>query len=224
MVRAGEILGLAGLVGSGRTEVAEAIFGLRATDRGVVRVAGHRLEHRTPRACIDAGLVYLPEDRARHGIFAEVEVERNVTAGIIPRLDRMGPVLRPSAERKLAQDATAKTAVRMASLDTLIKSLSGGNQQRAMLSRWLLAGPQVAIFDEPTRGVDIGAKDDIYKLVTELASSGLACVFISSELSEISLICDRVVALYEGRVVGELSGPQVTDAALGELVVGANLR
>ncbi len=221
-VRAGEVLGLAGLVGSGRTEIAETIFGLRHADRGTVRVAGQPLEHRNPRVCIDAGLVYLPEDRARHGIFAEVEVERNVTAGVIPRLERVGPLLKPSAEHLLAKEATDKTSVRMASLGTLIKALSGGNQQRAMLSRWLLAAPRVAILDEPTRGVDVGAKDDIYRLVAQLATDGLACLLISSELSELAVMCDRVLAIYEGQMVGELSGLEVTDARLGELVVGAH--
>jgi ABC-type sugar transport system ATPase subunit len=223
-VRAGEIVGLAGLVGSGRTEIAETIFGLRSAERGTVRVEGRRLEHRSPRTCIDAGLVYLPEDRGRHGIFAEVEVERNVTAGVVPRLERFGPLIKAAAERAMAKQATERTAVRMASLDTLMKSLSGGNQQRAMLSRWLLAGPRVAIFDEPTRGVDVGAKDDIYRLVTQLAEDGLACVFISSELNELTITCDRVLALYEGHVVGELSGADITDASLGALVVGAHLK
>ena len=223
-VREGEVVGLAGLVGSGRTEIAETIFGLRRADRGTVRLEGKPLDHRTPRACIDAGLVYLPEDRGRHGIFAEVEVQRNVTAGVIPRLERFGPLINTAAERAMARQATDKTAVRMASLDTLIKSLSGGNQQRAMLSRWLLAGPRVAIFDEPTRGVDVGAKDDIYRLVGQLAEDGLACVFISSELSELTITCDRVLALYEGHVVGELSRGEITDASLGALVVGAHVK
>jgi ABC-type sugar transport system ATPase subunit len=223
-VREGEVVGLAGLVGSGRTEIAETIFGLRPADRGRVRLEGRPLEHRTPRACIDAGLVYLPEDRGRHGIFAEVEVERNVTAGVIPRLERFGPLIRPAAERLMAKQATERTAVRMASLDTLMKALSGGNQQRAMLSRWLLAEPRVAILDEPTRGVDVGAKDDIYRLVAQLAEDGLACVFISSELSELSITCDRVLAMYEGQVVGELSGAEITDASLGALVVGAHVK
>ncbi|MGC8627537.1 MAG: sugar ABC transporter ATP-binding protein [Acidimicrobiales bacterium] len=223
-VRAGEVVGLAGLVGSGRTEIAEAIFGLRPADQGAVRVCGKVLAHRSPRTCIDAGLVYLPEDRARHGIFAEVEVERNVTAGVIPRLDRLGPLIKPVAERAMAKQATDRTAVRMQSLDTLIKALSGGNQQRAMLSRWLLAGPRVAIFDEPTRGVDVGAKDDIYRLIAQLANEGLACLLISSELNELTITCDRVLAVYEGRIVGELSGAEITDASLGALILGAHLK
>ena len=200
------------------------IVGLRPADRGTVRVECKLLEHRTPRACIDVGLVYLPEDRGRHGIFAEVEVTRNVTAGVIPRLERFGPLIRPAAERLIAKQATEKTAVRMASLDTLMKALSGGNQQRAMLARWLLAGPRVAIFDEPTRGVDVGAKDDIYQLVAQLAEEGLACVLISSELSELTIICDRVLAMYEGHVVGELSGAEIADTSLGALVVGAHVK
>lgn len=223
-VRAGEIVGLAGLVGSGRTEIAETIFGLRPTDRGTVRLEGRLLEHRSPRTCIDAGLVYLPEDRGRHGVFAEVEVERNVTAGVIPRLERFGPLIKRVAERQMAKQATERTAVRMASLDTLMKSLSGGNQQRAMLSRWLLAGPRVAIFDEPTRGVDVGAKEDIYHLVALLAEDGLACVFISSELNELTITCDRVLAMYEGEFVGELAGTEITDASLGALIVGAHVK
>ncbi len=221
-VRAGEVVGLAGLVGSGRTEIAETIFGLRAADRGTVHVRGELLAHRTPRSCIDAGLVYLPEDRARHGIFAEVEVQRNVTAGVVPRLERFGPLLKTSAERRMAGEATARTAVRMTSLDTLVKALSGGNQQRAMLARWLLAAPRVAIFDEPTRGVDVAAKDDIYRIVAHLADEGLGCVLISSELSELAIVCDRALAIYEGRVVGELSGAELTDDRLGAMVVGGH--
>ncbi|MFZ0060004.1 MAG: sugar ABC transporter ATP-binding protein, partial [Acidimicrobiales bacterium] len=219
-LRAGEILGLGGLVGSGRTEIAETIYGLRSAERGRVEVEGVALAHRTPRDCVDAGLIYLPEDRGRHGIFAEVEVTRNVTAGVIHRLPGRGPLLRPAAERRMAEEATKTTAVRMPSIDALMKTLSGGNQQRSMLARWLLAEPKVAIFDEPTRGVDVGAKDDIWTLVNKLAHEGLACLLISSELTELTVICDRVLVIYEGSVVGELSGDDITDARLGAMVVG----
>jgi ABC-type sugar transport system ATPase subunit len=220
VLREGEILGLGGLVGSGRTEIAETIYGLRSAERGRVEVEGVALAHRTPRDCVDAGLIYLPEDRGRHGIFAEVEVTRNVTAGVIHRLPRRGPLLRPAAERRMAEEATKTTAVRMPTIDALMKTLSGGNQQRSMLARWLLAEPKVAIFDEPTRGVDIGAKDDIWTLVIKLAHEGLACLLISSELTELTMICDRVLAIYEGSVVGELTGDDITDARLGAMVVG----
>ncbi len=220
VLREGEILGLGGLVGSGRTEIAETIYGLRSAERGRVEVEGVALAHRTPRDCVDAGLIYLPEDRGRHGIFSEVEVTRNVTAGVIHRLPSRGPLLRPAAERRMAEEATKTTAVRMPSIDALMKTLSGGNQQRSMLARWLLAEPKVAIFDEPTRGVDIGAKDDIWTLVNKLAHEGLACLLISSELTELTMICDRVLAIYEGSVVGELTGDDITDARLGAMVVG----
>lgn len=220
-VHSGEVVGLAGLVGSGRTEIAEAIFGIRTAEQGTVHVAGAQLDRRSPRRCIDEGLVYLPEDRARHGIFAEVDIVGNVTAGIIPRLPRRVGLLTPERERILAREAAGRTDVRSASLSAAIKTLSGGNQQRAMFARWLAAGPRVAIFDEPTRGVDVGAKSDIYQIIEELAGDGLACLIISSELDELALICARVIAVYEGRVVGELVGDEVTGARMGELVVGA---
>lgn len=223
-VHSGEVVGLAGLVGSGRTEIAEAIFGVRTPERGTVHVAGAQLERRSPRRCIDEGLVYLPEDRAMHGIFAEVDIVRNVTAGIIPRLPRRIGLLTPERERVLAREAAGRTDVRSKSLAAAIKTLSGGNQQRAMFARWLAAGPRVAIFDEPTRGVDVGAKSDIYRIIEELAGDGLACLIISSELDELALICARVIAVYEGRVAGELVGDEVTGPRMGELVVGAASR
>lgn len=223
-VHEGEVVGLAGLVGSGRTEIAETVFGLRQADRGTVRVRGEVLERRSPRRCIDRGLAYLPEDRARHGIFADVDIVRNVTAGILPRLPRRFGLLRRSGEREIAAVAAEQTDVRTASLEAAIKTLSGGNQQRAMFARWLAAEPAVAIFDEPTRGVDVGAKDDIYEIIAQLAAAGLACLIISSELEELTLVCSRVVAIYEGRVVGQLFGDEITVARMGELVVGAGRR
>ena len=214
-----EVVGMAGLVGSGRTEIAETIFGLRTADAGTVWLAGNKLEHRSPRSCIDAGLIYLPEDRARHGIFADVDVTKNVTAGVIPVLPRRWGMLRSAAEQDMAQASVARTSVRTRSLGASVNTLSGGNQQRAMFSRWLLAEPRVAIFDEPTRGVDIGAKDDIYDIISDLATSGLACLIISSDLEELSLTCDRVLVVYEGQVIGELHGAEITPGRLGELVV-----
>jgi ABC-type sugar transport system ATPase subunit len=215
-----EVAGLAGLVGSGRTEIAEAIFGLRKADTGKVWLDGKLLQRRSPRECIDEGLIYLPEDRARNGIFAEVDVTRNVTAAIIPHLPRTWHLVRGAAEEDVARDAAARTSVRTRSLGASINTLSGGNQQRAMFSRWLLAEPKVAIFDEPTRGVDVGAKDDIYDIISDLATSGLACLIISSDLEELALTCDRVLVIYEGRIVGEVRDEAVTTARLGELVVG----
>jgi ABC-type sugar transport system ATPase subunit len=217
--RRGEVLGLAGLVGSGRTEIAESIFGLRPAS-GRVILDGKPFERRSPAASIDTGLIYLPEDRGHNGVFANVELARNINAAVVPRLPRVGPLLRPPGEEELAAKAARQTRVVAASLQTPIKSLSGGNQQRAMFSRWVLTGPRVAIFDEPTRGVDVGAKADIYGIIDAISDSGVAVVMISSELDELVLVCDRVITIYEGRIVGELVGDEISLERLGTMVVG----
>ncbi|MDA8033845.1 MAG: ATP-binding cassette domain-containing protein [Actinomycetota bacterium] len=154
-------------------------------------------------------------------MFADVDLTRNVTAGVLPRLPARLGLLRRREEDRRAADAVARTSVKSASLLAAISTLSGGNQQRAMFARWLLAEPKVAILDEPTRGVDIGAKSDIYDIIADLSASGMACLIISSELEELALVCDRVLVVYEGRVVGEVEGADITPARLGELVVGA---
>ncbi len=213
------MLGLAGLVGSGRTEIAESIFGLRPA-AGHVVLDGKPFDRRNPAASIDAGLIYLPEDRGHNGVFANVELARNITAAIVPALPHLGPLLRPAGEGELAAKAAKQTRVVAASLQAPIKSLSGGNQQRAMFSRWLLTEPKVAIFDEPTRGVDVGAKADIYEIIDAISDRGVAVVMISSELDELALICDRVIAIYEGRIVGEIEGDEITLQRLGTMIVG----
>ncbi|HEX2701976.1 MAG TPA: sugar ABC transporter ATP-binding protein, partial [Solirubrobacteraceae bacterium] len=222
-VKKGEVLGLAGLVGSGRTEIAESIFGLRSATGSVV-LGGRPFARRSPAASIAKGLIYLPEDRGRHGVFADVELARNITAAVIPSLPRVGPLLRPPAEYELAEQAAERTRIVAPSLHAPIKALSGGNQQRAMFSRWLLAEPRVAIFDEPTRGVDVGAKEDIYQIIEAISDSGIAIVMISSELEELVFVCDRVIAIYEGRIVAEVAGDEITLAKLGALTVGEEAR
>jgi ABC-type sugar transport system ATPase subunit len=221
-VRAGEIVGMAGLVGSGRTEFAETVFGIRQAASGTVRVNGRNVTGASPRKCIDAGLIYLAEDRGRNGVFADVDITRNATSAIVGRLPRTaGMFLRPWKEQEVARSATLEMDVRATTVAALMKTLSGGNQQKALLARWMLAKPRVAIFDEPTRGVDIGAKQSIYTIIESLAASGLAALVISSELEELVWICDRVYSVYEGRITGELAGSAVTLEALGQLAVGA---
>ncbi|WP_345638566.1 sugar ABC transporter ATP-binding protein [Rugosimonospora acidiphila] len=221
-VRSGEIVGLAGLVGSGRTEFAEAVFGLRSPTAGRVKLGERDITARSPRGCIDAGLVYLAEDRGRNGVFADVDIARNVTAATIGRLPKwIGTFLRPRQEQLVAQQAAQQMDVRAASMELPIKALSGGNQQRALLARWVAAAPKVAIFDEPTRGVDVGAKEGIYEIIESLTRNGLAALVISSELEELVRLCDRVYAVYEGRVVGEVTGDDITLENLGHLAVGA---
>jgi ABC-type sugar transport system ATPase subunit len=222
-VCSGEIVGLAGLVGSGRTEFAETLFGIRPRSGGSIRVAGRDITGASPRRCIDAGLIYLSEDRGRTGIFADVDIVRNTTSAIVGRLPRRaGVLIRPWREQELARAAVQQMEVRASSVGALAKTLSGGNQQKALLARWMLADPRVAIFDEPTRGVDIGAKESIYQIIESLTASGLAALVISSELAELVRLCDRVYAVYEGRIAGELAGPEVTQESLGHLVVGAS--
>jgi ABC-type sugar transport system ATPase subunit len=220
-VRRGEVLGLAGLVGSGRTETAESVFGLRRAT-GTVLLAGRPYVHRKPATSIAAGLIYLPEDRGRNGVFAEVEVARNITAAIVPHLPKRGLLLSQRAEQAVAGGAAQRTRVVTPSLGAPIKALSGGNQQRAMFSRWLLADPKVAIFDEPTRGVDVGAKADIYGIIDAISDSGVAVLMISSELEELVLVCDRVLAIYEGHIVGEIAGDDITLERLGAMIVGGS--
>lgn len=220
-VRSGEIVGLAGLVGSGRTELSEAVFGLRPLQEGTVTLDGRDITGSDPEACISAGLVYLAEDRGRNGIFAEVDLGGNATSAIIDRLPRRLKMLRKNATRKMARDVLETMRVRAASMDLPIKSLSGGNQQKVLLARWVLAHPKVAIFDEPTRGVDVGAKEGIYEIIEDLAAQGLAALVISSELEELVRLCDHIYAVYEGQVVGELTGDDISVDAVGQLAVGA---
>lgn len=221
-VRKGEIVGLAGLVGSGRTELSEAVFGLRPLQEGKVTLNGRDITGADPEACISAGLVYLAEDRGRNGIFAEVDLSGNATSSIIDRLPRRLKMLRKNATRKMARDVLETMHVRAANIDLPIKSLSGGNQQKVMLARWVLAHPKVAIFDEPTRGVDVGAKEGIYEIIENLAGQGLATLVISSELEELVRLCDRIYAVYEGQVVGELADDDISVDAVGQLAVGAS--
>ncbi len=220
-VRAGEVVGLAGLVGSGRTEFAEAVFGLRAST-GTVSIDNRRSSRPTPRKSIDRGLVYLAEDRGRNGVFAEVDLTRNVTASTVRRIPRkLGMLLRLSEERRRARDALHETKVKASTMAAPIKTLSGGNQQRALFARWILAGPKVAILDEPTRGVDVGAKEGIYQIIEQLAGQGVGTLVISSEMEELIRLCDRVYVAYEGRITGELAGDDISLESMGRLAVGA---
>jgi len=220
-VRAGEIVGLAGLVGSGRTEFCEAVFGLRPVESGAVEVAGKNISGTSTRARVASGLVYLAEDRGRNGIFAEVDLVRNCTSAVLERLPSRGGLLKRVDERVRAYQSLVRTTVRAASPDLPIKSLSGGNQQKVLFARWIMAAPKVALFDEPTRGVDVGAKQGIYEIIESLADDGVAVLIVSSELEELVRLCDRVYAVYEGKVVGELAGDDIALESIGRLAVGA---
>ena len=218
-VRAGEVLGLAGLVGAGRTELARILFGITPADSGTMTLEGKPLRIRSPRDAVEAGIAYVPEDRRHHGVILEMPVAANVTMGIHPRLFPTG-WLRLAAERALAQDYIRDLAIKTPSSETRVGNLSGGNQQKVALARWLAAQPKVLILDEPTQGVDVGAKAEIHKLIRRFTAQGLAVLMISSELPEILGMSDRIAVMRGGGVVavlpGNSSAPDVMAAALGQ--------
>ncbi|KWR90581.1 sugar ABC transporter ATP-binding protein [Cupriavidus sp. IDO] len=209
-LRAGEVLGLAGLVGAGRTELARLIFGADVRSNGAVFVAGAPLAITSPRQAIDAGIAYLTEDRKLQGLFLDQSVHENINLIVAARDALRGGRLNRGSGRRRTAEAIRSLGIRVAHAQVNVGSLSGGNQQKVMLSRLLETKPRVLILDEPTRGVDIGAKAEIYRLINELARSGVAVLLISSELPEVVGLCDRVLVMREGELVGEV--PASADA------------
>ena len=203
----GEVLGIAGLVGSGRTELARLIYGADPKAGGEILLDGRALELKEPKDALDAGLAYLTEDRKGLGLFLDMSCGDNINIGVIDRDARKGGMLNLAAARRRAQAAFSALRVRAPSPAVNVGSLSGGNQQKVLLSRWLEIGPRVLILDEPTRGVDIGAKSEIYRIIDELAQRNIGVIVISSELPEVIGICDRVLVMREGHIEGEVGGP-----------------
>ncbi|MET3805270.1 ABC-type sugar transport system ATPase subunit [Nakamurella sp. UYEF19] len=220
-VAAGEILGMAGLVGAGRTETAMAVFGMGRTTSGTVRVDGKQLRLRNPREAMAAGIAYVPEDRKREGLFLGLPIRTNITSACLGDLCRLGVVGR-GRDRKLAVRMAGDLRVKAPSVETTVGTLSGGNQQKAVLARWLAMRPKVLLLDEPTRGVDVGAKAEIYRLVREIAATGVAVVMISSELPEVLGLADRVLVMCEGRLVGELDGRLADEEQVMALATGVH--
>lgn len=218
-VRAGEVVGLAGLVGAGRTELARILFGITPADRGEIRLAGQVCRLDSPRTAVQHGIGYLPEDRRRHGVILELPVSWNSTMAVLDRLFP-GSWLRPGAERELTERFIAELDIKTDGPGAPVSSLSGGNQQKVALGRWLATEPKVLILDEPTQGVDVGAKSEIHRIIRTLTSRGLAVLMISSDLPEILGMSDRVGVMRAGRMVGMLPGgvspAEVMSAALGQ--------
>jgi len=209
-VRSGEIVGFAGLVGAGRTEVARVLFGIDQRDGGEIRLRGRPVEFADPSAAMHAGIAYLPEDRHQEGLVLDFTIAQNVTLPILPRLFPRF-LMRASAERKVAHEYTEQFNVRMVGVDQLVGALSGGNQQKVVLAKWLASRPSILILDEPTRGIDIGAKVEVHRIISELAASGLGIILISSDLPEILAMSDRIIVLHEGRLTAEISRQQATE-------------
>jgi len=216
----GEILGVAGLVGAGRTEAAMAIFGVAAIDRGEVLVNGARLEPESPQKSIARGMGFLHEDRRAWGLFLQKDVQANIVSAHLDKFTR-GPFMDRKKEQAEAARYVDALAIRTPSLMQKVMNLSGGNQQKVVVGKWLSTRPRILLVDEPTRGIDVGAKAEIHGLLRELANEGVAILMISSELPEILGMSDRVLVMHEGRSVGTLSAEEASESAIMSLAVGS---
>jgi len=218
-VHRGEVLGVAGLVGAGRTELARAIFGADPIDSGEIWLNGHRVEIRSPRDAIRRGIGLVTEDRKALGLILGMVVRENVSLANLDAVTRVGFVNRRE-ERRVAQRFIGELAIKTPSVEQQVQNLSGGNQQKVVLAKWLFTQSKVLIFDEPTRGIDVGSKVEIYQLMNRLAANGVAIIMISSELPEILGMSDRILVMHEGRISGELSRKDATQEKIMWLATG----
>jgi rhamnose transport system ATP-binding protein len=219
-VRSGEIVALAGLVGAGRTEVARAIFGIDRWDAGSVEIDGRKLPTGSPSRAMSAGIGLVPEDRRQQGLVMDFSIERNIALASLHEVERLG-LIPPSAERNFAKDWAIRLQLKYSRLTNPVWTLSGGNQQKAVLAKWLARKPRLLIVDEPTRGIDVGTKAEVHRLLSELAEQGVAVLMISSELPEVLGMADRIVVLFEGRVTGEFMRADATEDAIMHAATGA---
>ncbi len=212
-LRAGEIVGMAGLIGAGRTELCRALFGVDAIQQGVVRIAGDPVRVRSPRDAVRAGIALVPEDRQRTGLAIDLPVAHNLTMPALPAVSRLG-FLNHGAEGRAARSLTERFHIGSASPAQRAGRLSGGNQQKVSIAKWLPARSRVFLFDEPTRGIDVGAKQEVFQMMDQLARGGAAILMVSSELSELLQVADRILVMRQGRISGELPGRTTPDAIM----------
>ncbi len=215
-----EILGFSGLVGAGRTELMRAIFDADPLDAGTIALDGRPRRFHSIREAIRAGIAYVPEDRKTQGLFLDQSLEDNIVCGNFDQCSWRGIVSR-SRSRKFADDFCQRFQIRARGIDQEVRTLSGGNQQKALLARWTAASPKVFIVDEPTRGIDVGAKSEIHRLLRLYADAGNGVIVVSSEMPELIGLCDRILVLHEGRLAGEVDGSAATEDALIHMAVGA---
>jgi rhamnose transport system ATP-binding protein len=211
-VRQGEIVGLAGLVGAGRSEVARAIFGIDPLDSGEVSIGGTTLSSHAPQAAMAAGIGLVPEDRQQQGLVMEMTVMRNATLTVLRQVQRLGLVSKEK-ERQIAARWTQRMQLK-GHIEEPVNILSGGNQQKVVLAKWLATQPKLLIVDEPTRGVDVGAKSEVHRTLSQLAKDGMAIIMISSDLPEVIGMADRVLVMHEGKLTAELSRAKATEEAI----------
>ncbi len=219
-LRRGEILGLAGLVGAGRTELAQSVFGIRPAESGEILVGGEEVRIRTPQAAMERGIFYVPEERRSQGLILPFSIKNNITLSILDRISRFGFV--PRSERQIAEGFAKELSIRGAKLSDPVGRLSGGNQQKVVVAKALAREPGVLLLDEPTRGVDVGAKSEIYRLMDDLAKEGKAILLISSELDEVLSMADRVLVMREGRISGEFGSEEATQENVMTAATGRN--
>jgi ABC-type sugar transport system ATPase subunit len=201
VVHRSEIVGLSGLVGAGRSELAQSIFGIRSPKSGEIKINGEEVQIHSPQAAMERGIFYVPEERRSQGLILPFSIKNNITLSILDRISRFGFV--PRVERQTADRFARELAIRGAKVSDPVSRLSGGNQQKVVLAKSLAREPQILLLDEPTRGIDVGAKSEIYRLIDDLAKEGKAILLISSELEEVLSMSDRVVVMREGRITGE---------------------
>jgi rhamnose transport system ATP-binding protein len=218
-VRRGELVGLAGLVGAGRTEVARAVFGIDRRDIGEVRVNGRALPNGSPGAAMAAGVAFVPEDRRQQGLVMDLGIDHNIALPSLGRLRRKG-LIRRSRERELATEWAGKLQLKFGRLANPVSTLSGGNQKKVVLAKWLARRPSLLIIDEPTRGIDVGTKAEVHRLLDELVADGVAVLMISSELPEVLGMADRILVLREGRLVAELSRADADEDSIMRAATG----
>ena len=217
-LKAGEILGVAGLVGSGRTELARAIFGADQIAAGTITLDGKPIAPKSPADAIELGIGLVPEDRKHQAIFAMLGIQQNFSVAALDTYSNAIGIMAEGRERQALGEYRKALSIRMSSPDQAIEGLSGGNQQKVIIARWLTRDPKVLIVDEPTRGVDVGAKAEVHQILVQLAARGIAVMVISSELPEVLAVSDRIVTMRKGRITGEMPAVEATEEKLMALM------
>jgi ribose transport system ATP-binding protein len=218
----GEILGFAGLVGAGRSEMARAVFGVEQPLSGSTHLAGRKLQIRSAKDAVKNGIYLMPEDRRKSGLVVEMTVCENITLPNLANLAVAG-LIKHNQEKDIAEAQCKKLNIKTPSSETIVENLSGGNQQKVVLAKWLALDPKVIIFDEPTRGIDVGAKSEIYHLMRNLADSGVVVIIISSDMEEILGVSDRIAVMHEGKITGQLQRSKFNEETIMRLAVGQTL-
>jgi ribose transport system ATP-binding protein len=221
-LRAGEIVGIQGLVGAGRTEMLQVLFGVEKKLGGFIKVAGQPLDIKTPLDAIGAGIALVPEDRKKQGLVVEMSVRENTSLASLRQKQIFG-FLNSSHETEITDEMIEKLNIKTPHAMQVARYLSGGNQQKVVLGKWLAMGPKILLLDEPTRGIDVGAKEEIYQLMEQLAESGVAIIFVSSEMEEVLRMSDRTIVMHEGRISGELKRNELSEEAIMHLATGGDL-